>query len=303
MRADVVVREVATGLRRNLTMTVAMLLTTAISLGLVGTGLLAVRIIDRTEELYSARVEIQVALTSDLSARDTDCSQPACAALYQRLSSVPGVQAVRFVNQQQAYERYKELFAGQALADLAEPGTLPASLRVKLREDLQGPAGAAAVRAAVDGQVGVRTVVDQRETVGTLFDFLAGVRNVTFALALTQAVAAVLLISNAVQVSAFTRRTEVGVMRLVGATRWFTQLPFLVEAVVTGVAGALLASAALVAAKILLVDDLLAGNVGTSVVPPVQLADVLWVSPILVLLGGGVAALTGYATLRLYVRL
>ncbi|MGD9532062.1 permease-like cell division protein FtsX [Pseudonocardia sp.] len=303
MRADVVVREVATGLRRNLTMTVAMLLTTAISLGLVGTGLLAVRVIDRTEELYSARVEVQVALTSDLSARDTDCSQPACAALHQRLAAVPGVEAVRFVNQQQAYERYKELFAGQALADLAEPGTLPASLRVKLREDLQGPAGAAAVRAAVDGQVGVRTVVDQRETVGTLFDFLAGVRNVTFALALTQAVAAVLLISNAVQVSAFTRRTEVGVMRLVGATRWFTQLPFLVEAVVTGVAGALLASVALVVAKFLLVDDLLAGNVGTSVVPPVQLADVLWVAPILVLLGAGVAALTGYVTLRLYVRL
>ena len=202
-----------------------------------------------------------------------------------------------------ARERYKELFAGQALADLAEPGTLPASLRVKLREDLQGPAGAAAVRAAVDGQVGVRTVVDQRETVGALFDFLAGVRNVAFALALTQAVAAVLLISNAVQVSAFTRRTEVGVMRLVGATRWFTQLPFLVEAVVTGVAGALLASVALVAAKLLLVDDLLAGNVGTGVVPPVPLADVLWLAPVLVLLGAGVAALTGYVTLRLYVRL
>ena len=99
MRAEVVVREVATGLRRNLTMSVAMLLTTAISLGLVGTGLLAVRIIDRTEELYSARVEVQVALTSDLSARDTDCSLPACAALYQRLSAVPGVVAVRFVNQ------------------------------------------------------------------------------------------------------------------------------------------------------------------------------------------------------------
>lgn len=303
MRADFVVREVATGLRRNVTMTVAMLLTTAISLALVGAGLLAVRIIDRTEELYSARVEVQVALTSDLSARDTDCTQPACAALRQRLVAVPGVESVRFVDQQQAYERYKELFAGQALADLAEPDTLPASLRVKLREELQGPQGAAAVRAAVDGQVGVRTVVDQREAVGTLFDFLAGVRNVTFALAITQAVAAVLLISNAVQVSAFTRRTEVGVMRLVGATRWYTQLPFLVEAVVMGVVGALLAAVTLVVAKVFLVDDLLAGNVSTSVVPPLQLADVLWVSPILVLLGGGVAALTGYVTLRLYVRL
>lgn len=303
MRTDVVVREVVTGLRRNVTMTVAMLLTTAISLALVGTGLLAVRIIDRTEELYSDRVEVQVALTADLSANDTNCSTPACTALRARLQAVPVVESVRFVSQRQAYERYKDLFAGQALAELAEPDTLPATLRVKLRDGAEGPAGAQAVRDTVAGQVGVRTVVDQREAVGTLFDFLAGVRNVTFALALTQAVAAILLISNAVQVSAFTRRTEVGVMRLVGATRWYTQLPFLVEAVVTGTVGALLAVGALVVAKFAFVDDLLASNVGTSIVPPLQLADVVWVSPILVLLGAGIAAATGYVTLRLYVRL
>jgi cell division transport system permease protein len=302
MRAGFVVREAATGLRRNLTMTVAMLLTTAISLALVGSGLLAVRIIDRTEDLYSARVEVQVALTPEVSAADVDCSQPACVGVRDRLVAVPGVEGVRFVDRRQAYERYKEMFAGQPLADLAEPDTLPATLRVKLSETAQGPLGAAAVRAAVERLPGVRTVVDQRESVGALFDFLAGVRNVTFALALTQAVAAILLISNAVQVSAFTRRTEVGVMRLVGATRWYTQLPFLVEAVVTGVVGALLAVAALVVAKLAFVDGLLSRNVSAGVVPPLQLADVVWVSPILALLGGGVAALTGYLTLRLYVR-
>lgn len=306
MRTGFVVREVLTGLRRNVTMTVAMLLTTGISLMLVGTGLLAVRTIDRTEELYSERVEVQVALAADVSAVDTDCSDAICAGLRTRLAAAPGIEAVRFVSQQQAYERYKELFAGQALADLAEPGTLPATLRVKLRDGADqagGLAGAQAVRAAVAGQVGVRTVVDQRDAVGTLFDFLGGVRNVTFALALAQAVAAILLISNTVQVSAYTRRTEVGVMRLVGATRWYTQLPFLVEAVVTGVVGALLAVAGLVVAKYGFVDRLLADNVSTSVVPPLQLADVVWVSPILVMIGAGIAAVTGYVTLRLYVRL
>lgn len=303
MRVDFVVREVVTGLRRNVTMTVAMLLTTAISLALVGTGLLAVRTIDRTEELYSARVEVQVALSPDVSTTDADCSSPACAALRARLLALPVVEGVRFVGQRQAYERYKELFAGQALAELAEPDTLPASLRVKLREDAVGPGGADAVRRAVEGQPGMRTVVDQRQAVATLFDFLGGVRNVAFALAITQAVAAILLISNTVQVSAFTRRTEVGVMRLVGATRWYTQLPFLVEAVVMGVAGALLAVAGLVVAKFAFVDDLLARNVSTSVVPQLQMSDVVWVSPVLVLLGAGIAGATGYLTLRLYVRL
>ena len=89
MRSDFVVREVVTGLRRNVTMTIAMVLTTAISLGLVGTGLLAVRTIDRTEQLYSDRVEVQVALTSDVSANDTNCSQPICAGLKATLENSP----------------------------------------------------------------------------------------------------------------------------------------------------------------------------------------------------------------------
>ena len=300
MRVDFVVREVLTGLRRNVTMTVAMILTTAISLGLVGTGLLAVRTIDRTEELYSSRVEVRVTLTQDVSAADVDCTQPVCAGLKQTLENSPLISSVTYENQQQAYENYKRLFAGQALADLLRPQSLPAALRVKLADQ---DAGGAAVKQAMQGQVGVRTVIDQREIVAKLFDFLGGVRNVTFALALVQALAALLLISNTVQVSAYTRRTEVGVMRLVGATRWYTQLPFLIEAVVTGVIGAILASAGLLVGKFLFIDSLLSGIVADNVVPPIQVSDVLWVSPILVMIGAGIAAVTGYVTLRAYVRL
>ena len=300
MRTDFVVREVFTGLRRNVTMTIAMVLTTAISLGLVGSGLLAVRTIDRTEQLYSDRFEVQVALTADVSAADTDCSQQICRDLMATLENSPLVESVRFQSQQQAYEHFQELFAGQALADVARPQSLPATLRVRLAD--QGT-GADAVRAAMADEVGVRNIIDQREVVAKLFDMIGSVRDVTFALAIVQAIAAVLLISNTVQVSAFTRRTEVGVMRLVGATRWYTQLPFLIEAVVTGVVGALIAVGGLVAGKFLFIDELLSGIVANGVVPPVELGDIVWVSPILVMIGGGIAAVTGYVTLRLYVRL
>jgi cell division transport system permease protein len=300
VRTDFVFREVITGLRRNVTMTVAMVLTTAISLGLVGTGLLAVRTIDRTEQLYSDRVEVQVALTSDVSANDQDCSQPICSGLKSTLENSPLVDSVRYESQEQAYERYKQLFAGQSLADLVRPQSLPSTLRVRLADQ---EAGADAVRQAMTGQVGVRNVIDQRDVVAKLFDFLGGVRDVTFALALVQAVAALLLISNTVQVSAFTRRTEVGVMRLVGATRWYTQLPFLIEAVVTGVVGALIAAGGLLVGKFLFIDELLSGIVSNGVVPPIEVADIVWVSPILVMIGAGIAAVTGYVTLRLYVRL
>ena len=123
-----------------------------------------------------------------------------------------------------------------------------------------------------------------------------------FALAVVQALAAILLISNTVQVSAFMRRTEVGVMRLVGATRWTTQLPFLVEAGVAGLIGGAVAGAGLLAGKFLVIDDLLGAIAQNNVIPPVRLSDVLLTSALLVPAGGIVAAVTGYVTLRLYVK-
>jgi cell division transport system permease protein len=285
-------------------MTVAMVLTTAISLLLVGTGLLAVRTIDSTESLYSDRLEVQVSLTQDVSAADPDCSQPICSGLKATLENSPLIASVRYESQQAAYKRFQQLFAGQSIAEVARPQSLPAQLRVKLADTggAQADAGAAAVRQAMQNQVGVRTVIDQRDVVAKLFDFLGGVRNVTFALALVQAVAALLLISNTVQVSAYTRRTEVGVMRLVGATRWYTQLPFLIEAVVTGVVGAVLAGVGLVVGKLAFIDSLLAGIAQNGVIPPITLVDVVMTSVWLVPIGAAIAGVTGYVTLRLYVK-
>jgi cell division transport system permease protein len=299
MRSSFVVREAVTGLRRNITMTVAMVLTTAISLGLLGAGLLAVRTIDRTEALYSDRLAVQVLLTADVSANDADCSQDICRSLRTALESSPAVAGVSFENQAQAYEKFKRLFAGQSIGELARPQSLQASLRVTLKDQSRVDD----VRAAVAGKVGVRTIIDQRDVVAKLFDFLGGVRNVTFALALVQALAALLLISNTVQLSAFTRRTEVGIMRLVGATRWYTQLPFLIEAVVTGVVGAVIAVLGLLLAKALFIDRILSGIVENGVIPSVEVSDILLISPLLVLIGAGIGGITGYVTLRLYVRL
>lgn len=299
MRSNFVVREAVTGLRRNVTMTVAMVLTTAISLGLLGAGLLAVRTIDRTEALYLDRLSVQVLLAADVSANDKDCSQDVCRSLRAIVEGSPAVEGVSFESQQQAYEKFKRLFAGQSIGELARPQSLQASLRVKLKDQSRVDD----VRAALAGKVGVRSVIDQREVVAKLFEFLAGVRNVTFALALVQALAALLLISNTVQLSAFTRRTEVGIMRLVGATRWYTQLPFLIEAMVTGVIGAVIAVGGLVVAKLFFIDEILSGIVEKGSIPAVEMSDIALLSPLLLLIGAGIAAVTGYVTLRLYVRL
>jgi cell division transport system permease protein len=153
------------------------------------------------------------------------------------------------------------------------------------------------------GRPGVRNVVDQRGTVADLFAFLGNVRNATFGLAVVQALAALLLISNTIQLSAFTRRTEVGIMRLVGATRWYTQIPFLIEAVVTGVVGAVLATGGLVLGKLFFLDRLMSGRLLANTIPPIGMSDVLGdVGPVLVIVGAVIATATGYVTLRLYVR-
>ncbi|GAA3178366.1 hypothetical protein GCM10020255_070970 [Rhodococcus baikonurensis] len=145
-------------------------------------------------------------------------------------------------------------------------------------------------------------MLNQRELVDRLFSVLGGVRNAAFAIAIVQAIAAILLIANMVQIAAFTRRTEVNIMRLVGATRWYTQLPFLLEAVVAALIGAVLAIAGLFTAKNVFIDGVLSDVYEANIVARISNSDVLFVSPILVLAGVGMAAVTAYVTLRLYVR-
>jgi cell division transport system permease protein len=300
MRASFVFSEVVTGLRRNVTMTVAMIITTAISLGLLGGGLLIVRLIDKMSEIYYDRVEVAVFLTEDVSTNDVTCTQEPCIDLRRDLESTPGVESVVLETREQAYERFKQIFEAQPeLVELARPQALPASFRVKLADPERFPV----IEQEFSGQPGVLSVKDQGTFLERLFELLNGIRNATFAIALVQALAAVLLISNTIQISAYTRRTEVGIMRLVGATRWYTQLPFLIEALVAGVIGAIAAVVGLVIAKFAFLDRILAAPIEANIIPRLGLLDVAFVSPILLLVAIGISAVTGYVTLRLYVRL
>ncbi|HSL07636.1 MAG TPA: permease-like cell division protein FtsX [Pseudonocardiaceae bacterium] len=299
MRASFVFSEVVNGLRRNITMTMAMILTTAISLGMLGGGLLIVRTIDQMQQDYYQRVETVVYLSADISANDPGCTSSTCSALRGQLESASGVQSVVFENRQSAYARFQRIFEGQPeLLQLARPEALPASLRVQLSDPQRFPS----IAKTFTGRPGVDRVTDQGEYLRQLFRALNGLRNATFGIGLIQLLAALLLISNTIQLSAFTRRTEVGVMRLTGATRWYTQLPFVLEAVVAGVIGGLLAIAGLVIGKVAFVDQVFASVFEAAIVPRLGYADIFAVAPILLLVGTVVAAVTGYVTLRLYVR-
>jgi cell division transport system permease protein len=299
MRASFVLNEVLTGLRRNLTMTIAMILTTAVTLALLGEGLLVVRMIDKTQTLYQDKLEVSVYLGNDVSASDKACAADPCRTLRSDLESNPAVQSVIYENRDEAFERFKRIFEAQPeLVKLARPEALPASFHVKLRN----PDRPEVITQTYSGRPGVDNVVDQSEFLKRFFDALNGVRNITFFVALLVAVATLLLIANTVSVSAFTRRTEVGIMRLVGATRWYTQLPFLLEAVAAGIVGAVLGIVLISFLNGFFLGDALAGPISSGIVGRITAVDLVFVSPWLMLTAIAISAVTGYVTLRLYVR-
>jgi cell division transport system permease protein len=225
MRAGFLVNEVVNGLRRNVTMTIAMILTTAISIGLFGGGLLVIQLANQSRNIYLDRVESQVFLSPDVSANDPTCDAEACKALRAKIEARDDVKSVRFLNRDDAYTDAITKFP--EYKDVASKDSFPASFIVKLNN----PEEHNAFDAAIVGQPGVLNVLNQKELIDRLFAVLDGLSKAAFAIAVVQAISAILLIANMVQVAAYTRRTEIGIMRMVGATRWYTQLPFLLEAV------------------------------------------------------------------------
>ena len=296
MRLGFLLNEVWTGLRRNVTMTFAMILTTAISIGLFGGGLLVVRLADNSRDIYLDRVESQVFLTNDVSANDPTCDADPCKALRSQIEARDDVRSVRFLNREDAYNDAIKKFP--QYKDVAGTDAFPASFVVKLDDPEQHKD----FDEAMAGQPGVLNVLNQKDLIDRLFAVLDGLSNAACAVALVQAVGAILLIANMVQVAAYTRRTEIGIMRLVGASRWYTQLPFLLEAMLAALIGVLISIAGLIVVRALFLEKALNQFYEANLIARVDYADILYIAPILIFVGVVMAGVTAYVTLRLYVR-
>jgi cell division transport system permease protein len=296
MRAGFLVNEVYSGLRRNVTMTIAMILTTAISIGLFGGGLLVIQLANQSRSIYLDRVESQVFLNNDVSANDPTCDADACKALRAQIEARDDVKSVRFLNRDDAYTDAITKFP--EYKDVASKDSFPASFIVKLNNPEQHKE----FDAAMGGQPGVLNVLNQKELIDRLFAVLDGLSRAAFAIAVVQAISAILLIANMVQVAAYTRRTEIGIMRMVGATRWYTQLPFLLEAVLAATIGVVLAMLGLIVVRALFLDNALSQFYQANLIARIDYADILYIAPVMFGVGVVMAAVTAYVTLRLYVR-
>lgn len=299
MAASFVASEVAQGLRRNLSMTVAMIITTAVALGMLGAGLLVAMTASASQDKYDFLNEVRVFVDLSIAETDPDCTAE-CATIRDRLEATDGVESVEYKNPDEVYAEFVDLFASTDPVLVEETSEDAFGSRFTLV--LSDPTQAEAVAGELGDVEGIEMVEGQDELVARVFSVLDGVRNAAFAIAGVQLVATVLLIANMTQIAAFTRRTAVGIMRLVGASRRYTELPFVLEAVITAVIGALLAVGGLLGAKALFLDRVLEEAYRANIVERITTGDVLILAPGLVVAGAVVSALTAWATLRLRVR-
>jgi len=303
MRSQFVFQEIWIGLRRNLTMTMALIVVVAISLSLLGTGLLFVKQVDRTRTYWQGKVELSIYLcikTSpepqcQLNGPATDAQK---AQLHAHLASMSQVQAVYYVSQQQAYTEFRQYFSNEpALVQDTREGDIPDSFEVKLKNPR---ADYNIVASAVTGAPGVETVVDEMTILDKFYRLLDGARNAVVIIALILIVAAVLLVANTIRLSAFNRRRETAIMRLVGASNFYIQLPFLLEGTIAGLIGWGIAAGLLVAVKSLMLDSLgqyFTFNVGLSV------SDLIEVILFTMIVGVLLCGVTSFLTLRRYLRI
>jgi cell division transport system permease protein len=294
MRLKYVFSEVATGLWRNVTMTIAMIITMAVSLTLLGASLLLYKQVDTMREVYNEEVEVSMFL----KAEGTTAEQK--AAIEADLHSDPLVAGVSFETKDEAYEKFKTLFASAPdLVNLTKSESLPESYRVKLKDTNTFDSFEAKYSKYV-GDGGLEVIVDQKKLVEKVFTVLGALQKLALIIAIVQGVAALMLVINTIQVAAYSKRREVAVMKLVGASNWFIQAPFVLEAVAAGLIGAIIAYGTLVLAKIYIFDGELQAL--TSVLTPVPWLNVNLMLPILALAGALVSSVTGWFALRFYIK-
>lgn len=299
MKLGFVLRETFRGFGRNFTMTIALVITTAISLALLATGFLVTKVTEDTKDIYLDRVEVMVQFDQETSATDVDCSSEPCREVRELLDGAEGVEALTFRSQEQSYQRFVEVFEDTDPQLVAEtsPDALPAALHIRLEDPLD-----TAPLDPIRELPQVEAVVDQADDLRGAVENLDAVRWATFLIAAVQAIAAIFLIANMVQMTAYNRRDEMSIMRMVGASRWYTQAPFILEAAIASLLGAMIAGVGLFLGKEFLIDKALRGLYDSRLIAPVNNGDIWEVLPVIAVVGVVFAVITAEITLRFYVR-
>ncbi|MEU2792702.1 MULTISPECIES: permease-like cell division protein FtsX [unclassified Streptomyces] len=302
MRAQFVLSEIGVGLRRNLTMTFAVIVSVALSLGLFGASLLMRDQVSTMKGYWYDKVNVSIFFCNKNDAETGSHCAKGAATQQQKndikaeLDRLPIVQNVQYESSDQAYKHYKEQFGDTPVAGLVTPDQLPESFRVKLKD----PTKYEVIKSAFSERPGVQEVQDQRDTIEPLFNLLNGMNIAALVVMALMLVVALMLIVNTVRVSAFSRRRETGIMRLVGASSFYIQMPFILEAAIAGLLGAVFACVLIVGGKYVLINNWLATKI--LVIKFIGWDSVVAVLPLVLLIGLLMPALAAFFALRKYLK-
>ncbi len=242
MKLGFVLSETWHGLRRNLSMAISIILVTTVSMLLLGLGLLVHERVGSLKGYWFDRVQVSIFLCP------ANSTQPNCVgggvteaqknAILTQLHQMPEVRSVFYESEQQAYSRFKEQFRDSpVLSENLKVGDIPQSYRVQLKD----PTKYAIVASQFDGAPGVASVQDQSKVLKNFFDLLDVLSRFAWIVAAVMVLCAALLMMTTIRQVAYTRRREIGIMRLVGASNSTIRTPFVLEVLFAGVLGVPLA--------------------------------------------------------------
>ncbi|HWS52263.1 MAG TPA: permease-like cell division protein FtsX [Microbacterium sp.] len=304
MRFGLVMSEVGQGLRRNISMVISVILVTFISLTFVGAAILLQMQIGQMKGYWYDRAQVAVYMCNGFATtpacNGTAATEEQVAQVQQLLDSPtlePYIERVELETQQQAYENFQTQYAGNAIADIVTPEYMNQTFWVNLVD----PTKSAVIRESLAGQAGVEQVQDLREYLDPILSALNAASYTAIGIAVLMLVAAVLLIATTIRLSAFSRRRELGIMRLVGASNRFIQTPFILEGVFAALIGSVLAGAAITLLVRFFVQGYLSEQVSQTQ-PFVSMDDALIVVPILFVIGILLAALSANVAIRRYLK-
>jgi cell division transport system permease protein len=304
VRFQFILSEISIGLRRNLSMTVSVILVTAVSLFLLGFGILAQKQVSLMKTFWYDKVQVSIFLCGDESVaascaagKVTDVQKQQILADLNSPQLADYVEQVYYESQQEAYDRFKEQSKNSVLAENASVEMMPESYRVKLKN----PKEYRQVAQEFENRAGVESVQDQNVVLDRLFALLNGLKWGAWTIALVTLFTAVLLVATTIRLAAFTRRRETAIMRLVGASNMVIQLPFILESMIAATIGALVASLALLPVVVFVIRHWLAGQL-PFISQWVGLSDGLMVLPWMFLTGLLIAGVSAFFSLLKYLK-
>ena len=303
MRFGLIASEVASGLRRNVSMVVSVVLVTFISLTFVGAAILLQAQISQMKGYWYDRAQVAVyfcTLSSEKSCNLTKATDEQKAAVEAQLTSptlAPLIDSYEFESQDQAYERYQKEFSDNEFSAFVTPEVLNEAFWINLKDPTQSDV----IAEVLSGSAGVEDVTDQRRYLDPIFSALNAASLTAVGIASLMLVAAVLLIATTIRLSAFSRRREIGIMRLVGASNRFIQTPFVIEGVISAFVGSALAAGAIVLIVRFFVQDFLGSNLGVGIAT-IGLSDAFAVAPVLLLIGTVLSALSANIAINRYLK-